>query len=93
METTTSNTAAPSVEVPRLVRLFVSEECNALATALENVAREWHPESECNTKEAVYRYLEAQPRTTMIAELVQHLHRLGYRIEPNNMISTQSNAP
>lgn len=66
-----------------MVRLFVSEECNALATALENVAREWHPESECDTKEAVYRYLEAQPRTTMVAELVQHLHRLGYRIEPN----------
>jgi hypothetical protein len=79
----TPNTTTPAVDLPRLVRLFVSEEGNALATALENVAREWHPESECDIKEAVYRYLEAQPRTTMVAELVQHLHRLGYRIEQN----------
>ena len=80
----TQQTQPRGVGCTALVRLFADDECNALMTALQNTARDWHSETECpDIKESVYRYLEAQPRTTMVAELVQHLHRLGYRIEPN----------
>ena len=61
-----------------LVGLYKCEECNALMTALMMAAKDG-----MGTEERVYEYLQDTPKTTMVAEVVESLNKLGYSIKPN----------
>jgi hypothetical protein len=71
------------VVVHRLVGLFADQERNALMTALRNAAltdTEGCPYSE---GDRMYLYVENTPKTSLVSEMVDHLHRIGYCIKPN----------
>lgn len=61
----------------KLVDLFVGEPENALMTALYNAAEAQYPME--NGK--LYKFLEETPKTSLVAEIVQELTRLGYAIK------------
>ena len=68
----------------QLVDLYSCEECNALMTAIRLAARDWYSEEAMpQIGDAVYEYLETSPKTSLVAELVQKIHELGYTIKKN----------
>lgn len=78
-----STASAPGACHRRLVRLFEDDERNALMTALRDAANADLAGSEYSEGDRMYLYLEQTPKTSLVSELVDHLHLLGFRIEPN----------
>lgn len=70
--------------VDRLVRLFSDEERNALMTALRNAADTALDGAQLMEDDRIYKYVESAPKTSLVSELVDELHRLGYVIQPNS---------
>lgn len=66
-----------------MVRLFTDDERNALMTALQNAAKAYAEGAPYTADDMIYCYVEAVPKTSLVSELVDELHRLGYRIQPN----------
>jgi hypothetical protein len=60
----------------KLMSNFKSEEENALFTALHEAAKD--------ADQSVYIYLENAPKSSLVVELVDRLHALGYKIEKIN---------
>lgn len=65
-----------------LVDIFADRERNALMTAINNAARS-AGYVHSNGAVLVYGYLEETPKTSLASELVDELHRLGYKIALN----------
>lgn len=61
-----------------LVGLFADQERNVLMTALHRAAMD-----EAIGESDIYTYLEETPKTSLISELVDEIHKLGFSIQPN----------
>jgi hypothetical protein len=66
-----------------LCTLYADTERNALMTALQNAAKAYSEGAPYTAEDMIYCYVEAAPKTSLVSELIDELHRLGYRIQPN----------
>lgn len=66
-----------------------AEEQEALKAALELAAHESAP----NSSTPIYDYLEGTPKTSLVVELVDSLHRLGFKITRQRPERPASPAP
>lgn len=64
-----------------LVGIFADEESDALITALYNSALASTEGSQCTKEDRVYLYIENTPKITLISDIVDELHNLGYCIK------------
>ena len=84
-----SDSSAPSGRVHPLVGLFADEERNALMTALRNAALTDTAGCPYSEGDRIYLYVENTPKTSLVSELVDELHRIGYCIKPNTDSQTK----
>lgn len=61
-----------------------AEEQNAVWAAIHECGRDYRCDQSTSPRDAVYEWLEDTPRTLLVAELVDKLHALGYRIVKGN---------
>lgn len=69
-----------------LCTLYTDRERNALMTALQNAAKVDAVGAPYPADDMIYCYLENTPKTSLVSELVDELHRLGYRIQQNTPV-------
>ena len=55
-----------------------SEQYNALMTSIVECSKDFFKEAKDD--ERVYAYLEATPKTSLVVEIVNKLHEMGYKI-------------
>jgi len=67
-----------------------AEEQNAVWAAIHECGRDSRNDQATSPRDAAYEWLENTPRTSLVVELVDKLHALGYRIVKAN---TERHAP
>lgn len=83
MKTTEHSRTLAGTTGSALCELYTDHERNALMTALQNAAKAYNEGEDTIPADVIYDYVENTPKTSLVSELVDELHRLGYRIQPN----------